>query len=276
MRNTLYLGLAATSAVASPLGAHSNNEHEPNGGIDRGVIHHPPPPPYGFPSTCSEGWPYPPWSNNPTASSSSPPVVTPSTQPTATQSTRIETTLSSSATTTIASSPASSTPPSSTLSTVITSGAPPPTSGTSASSTCSTTATPPAATQPGVVAGCSKWYVAESGDYCAKIADQFGITLNTFFIWNPAVTAPDCTSLLAGDAYCVQVCGDTSLTSISTSYSPLPTPTASAPLPSLTQGPNDKYNVYCGDGSEAQGWPSEDDWLEFDDLSVFYNSSLRR
>lgn len=140
------------------------------------------------------------------------------------------------------------------------------TTSVSLGSTCSTAASPPAPTQPGAVSGCSKWVVAESGDTCYQIADKFGISTDTFMAWNPAVNPPKCTQLLAGDAYCVQVCGDTSLTSISTSFTPLPSSTASGPAPSLTQGPHDTYHAYCGDGSVGDGWPSMDQWLDFNTL----------
>lgn len=31
----------------------------------------------------------------------------------------------------------------------------------------------------------NRWYVVQSGDYCAKIQDQFGITFAQFQTWNP-------------------------------------------------------------------------------------------
>jgi hypothetical protein len=93
--------------------------------------------------------------------------------------------------------------------------------------------------------------------------------------WNPAVIAPNCVELLPGDAYCVQVCGNASLTSISTSFTPLPSSTVSAPAPSLTQGPNDVYHAYCGNGSVAEGWPSEDQWLEFDDMFDLNKNNMK-
>lgn len=64
-----------------------------------------------------------------------------------------------------------------------TTGTPTPT-GTS-SSTLPTT-TPPAPTQPGIIEGCTEYYVAVDGDGCWAIADKNGIPLDSFYEWNPA------------------------------------------------------------------------------------------
>ncbi|RDW83597.1 LysM peptidoglycan-binding domain-containing protein [Aspergillus mulundensis] len=68
----------------------------------------------------------------------------------------------------------------------------------------SSSPTPPAETQPGAVSGCMKWHVVASGDGCAAIADEYGITLADFVAWNPGVGG-DCASLWLGYAVCVGV-----------------------------------------------------------------------
>ncbi|RYP77182.1 hypothetical protein DL770_007102 [Monosporascus sp. CRB-9-2] len=61
---------------------------------------------------------------------------------------------------------------------------------------------PPTVTPPGTTGECYEWYVIQSGDYCAKVQDQFGITFAQFQTWNPAL-ADDCSNLLLDVAYCV-------------------------------------------------------------------------
>jgi hypothetical protein len=62
-----------------------------------------------------------------------------------------------------------------------------PTRTTSTSTRASTTSSgPPAATQTGIVANCTKYYVAVKGDGCWAIANANGITLDQFYAWNPA------------------------------------------------------------------------------------------
>ncbi|KAI8152690.1 hypothetical protein K4K49_003054 [Colletotrichum sp. SAR 10_70] len=62
---------------------------------------------------------------------------------------------------------------------------------------------PPGPTQPGIVEGCRKYYVAASGDGCWAIADANGIDLADFYEWNPALNG-DCSGLWPTYAYCVQ------------------------------------------------------------------------
>jgi hypothetical protein len=64
---------------------------------------------------------------------------------------------------------------------------PTPTSSTRTGTTTSTTTSAaPIKTQPGIVAGCTKYHVAQEGDGCWAVANQFGITLEQFYAWNPA------------------------------------------------------------------------------------------
>lgn len=62
---------------------------------------------------------------------------------------------------------------------------------------------PPGPTQPGIVDGCRAYYLAVADDGCWAIADSHGISLDDFYIWNPALGG-DCSGLWAGYAYCVQ------------------------------------------------------------------------
>ncbi|KAJ1323424.1 peptidoglycan DL-endopeptidase LytF [Microdochium nivale] len=70
------------------------------------------------------------------------------------------------------------------------------------STTTSPPVPPPTSTPPGTTTKCYKWYVIVSGDYCAKVQDQFGITFAQLQGWNPAI-ANDCSNLLLDVAYCV-------------------------------------------------------------------------
>ncbi|KAL4812080.1 hypothetical protein BDW67DRAFT_179034 [Aspergillus spinulosporus] len=71
-----------------------------------------------------------------------------------------------------------------------------------AATTTSPVVPPPTPILPGTTAECYEWYVVQSGDYCGKVQDQFGITFGQFQTWNPAL-ADDCSNLLLGVAYCV-------------------------------------------------------------------------
>lgn len=162
-------------------------------------------------------------------------------------------------------------------------------SESSAGSTkCDATAQAPAPTQPGVVSGCTKWYVAVPGDDCYQVAQKFGVLLNTFMDWNPGVEPPTCLRMLAGDAYCVATCG-TNPSAPGSSFgtgsgtptawpkgapgTSSPTSTTSTtvwwtPSASPTLGPLDNYKVYQGDGSVADGWPSIEQWVSWDYMYV--------
>ncbi|KAJ5135357.1 uncharacterized protein N7515_004635 [Penicillium bovifimosum] len=69
-------------------------------------------------------------------------------------------------------------------------------SGSTATTTTSrtTTAAPTATTtsayspqQSGIASNCDRYYFVESGNTCAVIAADYGITLSNFYAWNPAV-----------------------------------------------------------------------------------------
>ncbi|KAL4973054.1 hypothetical protein BDW66DRAFT_162375 [Aspergillus desertorum] len=80
-----------------------------------------------------------------------------------------------------------------------------PSTSPSASLTLSTTVTPPAATQSGIPTDCIKYAVAQSGDNCATIAAEYGLTEAQFLAWNPAISSDCTTGFWADEAYCVGV-----------------------------------------------------------------------
>lgn len=60
----------------------------------------------------------------------------------------------------------------------------------------------PKPVQVGMVAGCTRFYQAQEGDYCGAIAWKFGIDVARFISWNPGV-GDDCQAVLTGYYYCV-------------------------------------------------------------------------
>ncbi|OTB16721.1 carbohydrate-binding module family 50 protein [Daldinia sp. EC12] len=84
-----------------------------------------------------------------------------------------------------------------------------PTSSSSSSPTQSSSSAAP--TQTGIAAGCTKYHIAVKGDGCWAVANQYGITLDQFYAWNPAVGS-DCQNLWLGYAYCVAVAASTGST----------------------------------------------------------------
>jgi LysM repeat protein len=70
------------------------------------------------------------------------------------------------------------------------------------------TVPPPTSTPPGTTNECYQWHVVVSGDFCAKIQDQFGITFNQLQTWNPSLDN-NCSNLLLDVAYCVEGPGAT-------------------------------------------------------------------
>ncbi|KAI7323846.1 hypothetical protein KC315_g8405 [Hortaea werneckii] len=151
---------------------------------------------------------------------------------------------------TTTSSPVSSVTPSSVTDTL-----------TQRASTCGT-AQPHAATQDGIVSDCTQWYVAQSGDYCYSVAERFGISVDTFMGWNPAVDPPACPSMLAGFAYCVATCDNPQVSSVASTLTPAST--ASAPSATATGNGLDTYTTFTGNGTVGAGWPEMSEWVDFE------------
>lgn len=61
----------------------------------------------------------------------------------------------------------------------------------------------PTPTQTGVATGCKKWHMVVKGDGCPEIAKRYGVDVEDFKKWNPAVKA-DCTLLETGFNVCVE------------------------------------------------------------------------
>ncbi|KAH0106857.1 carbohydrate-binding module family 50 protein, partial [Aureobasidium melanogenum] len=155
-------------------------------------------------------------------------------------------------------------------------------SAKASSSSCATVAAP-ASTQTGIVSGCTKWYTAKSGDYCYVIAAANGISTDTFMSWNPAVNAPSCNNIQVGYAYCVATCSSgsssgsstpssaaaSSVAATSPAASTATTATqtsASGSSSSSTSVASTAYKMYTGNGTVAAGWPSQSQWMDFDDM----------
>jgi LysM repeat protein len=128
------------------------------------------------------------------------------------------------------------------------------TTGTQSSSASQATAEPPGPTQSGQPANCVTWYVAQSGDDCAKVEKLYQLSDEQFHEWNPAVSSDCSTGFWADEAYCVGVSDDNSSSVTST---PTPTPTTStipttsaASVPSPTQANSIASN--CNEYAQAQ------------------------
>jgi hypothetical protein len=91
-------------------------------------------------------------------------------------------------------------------------------SPSSSSSSSSTSSAPPSSTtsnaaeatpspiQDGMVAGCKKFYLVQSGDGCWAIANDNAIALSDFYVWNPAVNnGGECVGLWPDVYVCVGI-----------------------------------------------------------------------
>jgi hypothetical protein len=76
--------------------------------------------------------------------------------------------------------------------------------------------------------GCTKFYKIASGDGCWQIANNNGISLDSFYAWNPANA--DCKNLFPGDNVC-----------IAKGTAPIPTPTDVIPPLCYYDAAKDRY-----------------------------------
>lgn len=111
------------------------------------------------------------------------------------------------------------------------------------------------------------------GDYCYLVASKYGLDVDTFMTWNPAVNAPSCDNMQIGDAYCVAVNGCSSSGTSTTLTSSVGTSTATSTATSSTSTTSSTatssavaYKMYTGNGTVAAGWPSLSDWVDFDTM----------
>ncbi|KAL2810289.1 hypothetical protein BJX63DRAFT_434454 [Aspergillus granulosus] len=112
-------------------------------------------------------------------------------------------------------------------------------STTGASATMTTTTTTgssiatPTPIEPGMVDGCTGFHLVVSGDTCADIAADAGISLTDFVSWNPGV-ASDCSGLWLGYYVCITAESDSS--SSSSTSSTTTTTTTTTTLTSTRSG----------------------------------------
>ncbi|KAK4032871.1 hypothetical protein C8A01DRAFT_20114 [Parachaetomium inaequale] len=65
--------------------------------------------------------------------------------------------------------------------------------------------TTPSPIQPGMIAGCKRFYQVVSGDGCWAIANSAGIDLSNFYKWNPGIDSASCSNLWPGYYVCIGV-----------------------------------------------------------------------
>ncbi|KAI1354385.1 carbohydrate-binding module family 50 protein [Xylaria sp. FL0043] len=89
----------------------------------------------------------------------------------------------------------------------------------------------PMPVQTGIVSNCNRFYEVQPGDVCSNIATAYGISLQSFYAWNPAVGS-SCLNLIAGDYVCIgtttssaSMTTSTSMSTTTTSGNGISTPT---------------------------------------------------
>ncbi|KAI0191405.1 hypothetical protein EV127DRAFT_338251 [Xylaria flabelliformis] len=109
----------------------------------------------------------------------------------------------------------------------------------------------PMPVQTGIASNCNLFYEVQPGDVCTDIAAAYGISLQNFYAWNPAVGS-SCLTLILGDYVCVGTTTSstsvTTLTSMSTTTTPgngisTPTPVQTG----IASNCNRFYLVQSGD-----------------------------
>lgn len=113
----------------------------------------------------------------------------------------------------------------------------------------------PSPTQPGMVDDCDAFYLVASGDGCAAITQQFGISMDQFSTWNPQV-GKDCSGLWLGYYVCVSVVGlePTATTTTTTAAPTTPTNGIATPTPSepgMVDNCDAFHRVASGDTCQA-------------------------
>ncbi|KAH8645404.1 hypothetical protein BX600DRAFT_356684, partial [Xylariales sp. PMI_506] len=109
-------------------------------------------------------------------------------------------------------------------------------STTTTSTTTTAIATGPTPEQTGIISTCDGYYLVVSGDTCYDIAATYGITLDEFYSWNPAV-GDDCSGLDYGYYVCISVPGaatTTAITSTTSTTSTTTTASVTGPTPEQT------------------------------------------
>lgn len=114
--------------------------------------------------------------------------------------------------------------------------------------------TTPSPVQTGMVSTCDEFYLVASGDTCAAIASDYGISLTDFYAWNPAIGS-SCAYLDLSDYVCVNVIGNIATSSVATSTT-TKTSTSGISTPSPVQTGmvstcDEFYMVVSGDSCSA-------------------------
>ncbi|OIW30767.1 putative LysM domain protein [Coniochaeta ligniaria NRRL 30616] len=119
------------------------------------------------------------------------------------------------------------------------------TSSTAKVTTTTTSSSPYQPTQSGLAANCNNFHLVASGDSCAAIETQYGISAADFSTWNPSIDST-CDNLWLGYYVCVGVPGAKTTTKATTTAAP--TSTGPSPqMPSITGTCNAYHQVASGD-----------------------------
>jgi LysM repeat protein len=135
---------------------------------------------------------------------------------------------------------------------------------TTTSSTPTNGISTPTPIQTGMVTNCNSFDLVKDKDTCGAIASTYGISLSTFYAWNPAVGS-DCQFLILGDYVCVGTVGFTATPTTSTTTTPTngistPTPTQTGMVSNCNKFYLVQSGNTCDSISSANGIP----------LSLFY------
>lgn len=84
-----------------------------------------------------------------------------------------------------------------------------------------------------MVKDCNRFHFVEPGTSCQEILDEYGISLATFFAWNPSVKA-DCTGLWINTYACVGTVSGAPTSTVTSTSAPPPTSTGGNGIPTPT------------------------------------------
>lgn len=111
-----------------------------------------------------------------------------------------------------------------------------------------------------MVSNCNSFYKGVAGDACFKIAQKYNIDTGLFIQWNPAV-GQDCSLLLVGDYYCVDIAGPT--TTVGPTGAPTPSPTQDGLISSCKAFYKAQSGDSCSKIVDSYGTFTLDDFLKW-------------
>jgi hypothetical protein len=91
--------------------------------------------------------------------------------------------------------------------------------------------------QKGQPPDCERWYECKPGDSCGSVAEENNISLDQFYLWNPAVSKDCSTGFWSGYDYCVGTAESAAHVQSSTSHAPT-TAAGSSAAPTPNQANN--------------------------------------